>query len=97
MGGPANDGVNGGDGTDACEGETEIDCELDPSNAAAWMFGLLGSWSQGRSGPGAGGVSTRPPYWTSRTDDLGVGEALLDRAQSGAWGEPARGRRKRNS
>jgi hypothetical protein len=40
MGGRATDDVHGGDGTDTCEGETEVDCELDPSTA-----GALETWS----------------------------------------------------
>jgi Ca2+-binding RTX toxin-like protein len=39
IGERGNDSVNGGNGADTCEGETEIECELDPSTA-----GALGTW-----------------------------------------------------
>jgi Ca2+-binding RTX toxin-like protein len=33
IGERGNDGVNGGDGNDTCDGETEVECELDPAAA----------------------------------------------------------------
>jgi hypothetical protein len=33
IGERGNDTVNGGDGTDTCDGETETGCELDPQPA----------------------------------------------------------------